>query len=299
MGLTRTPLRGLAAVGALIAATAVLTGCALFGDGAQADAGPGRTPHSTSSKKPTPRTSPGTGVISGSPTPSPTPTTPPPPAPTITPVPAGTVVAQGSVASPKGSIHYRYRVVSTGDNMYSVEFSGFTSTVPVPVSATFLDVPPKVGDGVTYHGIGDHLLGGPTNAAAPGSSAQLGTKPSYLTALVTYSSAPSDDGLPLELGPNKVLAVNSVSWSIPVRESNVHPVDGGTRPGALGDVTATTAAGAPARYVVAPGDTTDLVAARFGIPREYLVWLNPDRQVFDQQQQLYEGVTVNLDPDSL
>src|SRR4051812_36735258 len=160
MGLTRKPLRGLAAAGAVIAATAVLTGCALFGDGAQADSRPSRTPHATSSAKPTPRATPSTGVISATPTASPAPAAPPPPAPTITPVPAGTVVAHGSVASPKGSIHYRYRVVSTGDNLYSVEFSGFTSTVPVPVSATFLEVAPNVGDGLTYHGVGDHLLGG-------------------------------------------------------------------------------------------------------------------------------------------
>ena len=164
MGLRGTPLRRLAAVGALLAATSILTGCALFGGEAHADSGPGATPHSTSSK-PKPHTTPGTGVITGSPTPSPTPTTPPPPPPTVTPVPAGTVVAQGSVASPKGSIHYRYRVVSTGDNFYSVEFSNFTSTVPVPVSATFEEVAPQVGDGVTYHGIGDHLLGGPTTRA--------------------------------------------------------------------------------------------------------------------------------------
>jgi len=298
MGLRSTPLRRLAAVGALLAATSILTGCALFGGEAHADSGTGSTPHATS-PKPKPHTTPGSGVITGSPTPSPTPTTPPPPPPTVTPVPAGTVVAQGSVASPKGSIHYRYRVLSTGDNFYSVEFSNFTSTVPVPVSATFEEVAPQVGDGVTYHGIGDHLLGGPTSAPAPTSSAQLGSKPSYLVALVTYSSAASEDGLPVELGPNKVLAVNTVSWSIPVRQSNVHPVDAGPRPGAAGAVTATTAAGAPARYVVALGDTTDLVAARFGIPREYLVWLNDGRQVFDSQQQLYATVTINLDPDSL
>jgi hypothetical protein len=217
----------------------------------------------------------------------------------VTPVPAGTVVAEGSVASPKGSIHYRYRVLSNGDGMYSVEFSGFTSTVPVPVSATFLEEPPSVGDGLTYHGIGDHDLGGPTTTAAPASSAQLGSKPSYLTTLVTYSSVQSADGVPVELGPDKVLAVDRVSWSIPARDSNVHPADGGARTGATGSVTATTPSGAPARYLVAVGDTTDLVAARFGIPREYLIWLNTGRGVFDTRTQLYSSVTLNLDPDAL
>jgi LysM repeat protein len=295
----RTAAQRAGAAIVLFAALAMLSGCALFGGGSKAD-GAGRSPRATASATPThPRSTPGAGTSSATPTTAPTPTTPPPPAPTVTPVPTGTVVAEGSVASPKGSIHYRYRVVSTGDGFYTVEFSGFTSTVPVPVSATFLEVAPSVGDGLTYHGIGDHDLGGPTTSAAPASSAQLGAKPSYLTALVTYSSAPSADGVPVELGPDKVLAVDRVTWSIPARESNVHPVDGGARTGATGSVTATTPSGAPSRYRVAVGDTTDLVAARFGIPSDYLVWLNDGRDVFDQRRQLYSGVTLNLDPDDL
>jgi LysM repeat protein len=90
-----------------------------------------------------------------------------------------------------------------------------------------------------------------------------------------------------------------VTWSIPARKSNVHPVDGGARTGATGSVTATTPSGAPSRYRVAVGDTADLVAARFGIPSDYLVWLNDGRDVFDQRRQLYSGVTLNLDPDDL
>ncbi|MGN7800406.1 LysM domain-containing protein [Leifsonia sp. 22587] len=295
----RRLMLGTVATAALVAATAGLSGCALFGGDAKAVSAPHRTPHASGTATTSPRSTPGVGILTGSPTPTATPTAPPPPAPTLTQVPAGTVVAQGSVASPKGSIHYRYRVVSTGDGMYSVEYSGFTSTVPVPVSATFLETPPSVGDGLTYHGIGDHALGGPTTAAAPQTSAVLGKKPSYLTTLVTYSSVASEDGVPVELGPNKVLAVNTVSWSIPPRQSNVHPVDGGPLVGARGAVTETTASGAPARYVVAVGDTTEKVAQRFGIPVSYLVWLNADRQVFDAQQQLYSSVTLNLNPDDL
>ena len=296
----RTPLRRLALGVTVVAVVSALTGCALFDSGAKAVSAPKRTPHTSASPTPgKPGKTPGVDAFTRSPSPSPTPAAPPPPAPTVTPVPAGTVVAQGRVDSPKGSIHYNYRVVSTGDSMYSVEFSGFTSTVPVPVSATFLEDRPSVGDGLTYHGIGDHDLGGPTTAAAAASSAVLGKKPSYLTTLVTYSSVGSDDGVPVELGPNKVLAVNTVSWSIPARQSNVHPVDSGPRTGATGSVSETTASGAPARYVVAPGDASYLVAARFGIPTSYLVWLNADRGVFDPQQQLYSSVTINLDPDSL
>ena len=223
------------------------------------------------------------------------------PNPTLTPVPRGTVVAAGDVASPKGSIHFHYAMISNGDNTYSAQYSGFTSTVPVPISVTLIDVAPKVGDGLTYHGVGDHQLGGPTTGTTPTSSAILNSvgPPSYLGTLVTYSSTTTTSGIPVELGPNKVLAVNSVQWAIPVRQSNVHPSDGGTRTYASGTVTATTATGAPRRYLIAPGDLTAVVAKRFGISVEDLIWLNANLEVFGSEQYLYEGTTLNLDPNSL
>ena len=103
----------------------------------------------------------------------------------------------------------------------------------------------------------------------------------------------------MELGPNKVLAVNSVHWSIPARQTNVHPVDGGTREFAAGTITSRTATGAPKGYLVAPGDLTADVAQRFGISVQDLIWLNTNLQVFGSEQYLYEGTTLNLDPNSL
>jgi hypothetical protein len=223
------------------------------------------------------------------------------PSPTIAPIPRGTVVASGDVASPKGSIHFHYAMVANGDNTFSAQYSGFTSTVPVPISVTLLDVAPRVGDGLTYHGVGDHQLGGPTTAGALASSAVLNSvgPPSYLGTLATYSSATSAQGIPVELGPNKILAVNTVHWTIPLRPTNVRPADGGTRAYASGAVTAKTTTGAPKRYLVAPGDITAVVAQRFGISVEDLIWLNANLEVFGDQQYLYEGTTLNLDPNSL
>jgi LysM repeat protein len=217
------------------------------------------------------------------------------------PIPAGTVVASGDVASPKGSIHFHYAMVANGNNTFSAQYSGFTSTVPVPISVTLLTTPPRVGDGLTYHGIGDHQLGGPTTTAAAGSSVALNSAgpPSYLPTLVTYSSATSTSGIPVELGPNKVLAVSTVSWHIPQRQTNVHPVDGGTREYAAGTVSSKTASGAPRRYLIASGDITSVVAQRFGISVADLIWLNSGLQVFGDQQYLYAGTTLNLDPNSL
>jgi hypothetical protein len=290
------------AIGIAVAMTATLAGCfpvatdatahVTRSHSAHATAPASLTPRPTTSAVPDPALShPATAEPGGTPMPS----------PTLNPVPGGTVVAEGDVVSPKGSIHFLYRMVANGDNTYSAQYSGFTSTVPVPVSVTLIDIPPNVGDGLTFHGVGDHQLGGPTTTAATASSASLGSEgqPAYLGTLVTYSSAPSSDGVPVELGPNKVLAVSSVSWTIPVRESNVHPFDGGARAYASGTVTATTASGAPESYLIAPGDITGVVVQRFGISIEDLIWLNANLQVFGDQQYLYEGTTLNLNPDSL
>lgn len=293
--------RGITAIVVVVAITAALAGCVPAAANTPAHVKRSHSPRATASRAPNPRP---TSTATANPENS-RPATAEPvstvPSPTLTPVAAGTVVAEGDVASPKGSIHFHYRMIANGDNTYSAEYSGFTSTVPVPVSVTLIDVAPNVGDGLTFHGVGDHQLGGPTTTVAPGSSASLGSEgqPSYLGTLVTYSSATSGDGIPTELGPNKVLAVNTVHWGIPVRQSNVHAVDGGTRTYASGTVTAATTSGAPKRYVVAPGDITAVVAQRFGISIEDLIWLNSNLQVFGDQQYLYEGTALNLDPDSL
>ncbi|WP_431277117.1 LysM domain-containing protein [Leifsonia poae] len=303
--------RACAAIIGALALTALLAGCVPAAKDVSA-AGHDRAAHVTRTH--TPKATP-----SDLPTPSPTPTpvappnpaishpaTPEPvstpvPSPILIPVPRGTVVAEGDVASPKGSIHFHFQMIANGDNTYIAQYSRFTSTLPVPVSVTLLEIAPRVGDGLTYHGVGDHLLGGATTSAAPTSSVSLGPggQPSYLGTLVTYSSAPSGAIVPVEIRANKVLGVNSVHWKIPVRQSNVHPVDGGTRAFASGAMTSKTAAGAPRRYLVAPGDITSVVAERFGISIEDLIWLNKNLQVFGDQQYLYEGTTLNLDPDSL
>jgi hypothetical protein len=296
--MTRPSRRNVAVIVAAAMITAALAGCVPAAENASAHGTPTRSRHAEATRTPTASAAPNP-ALSHPATVGPVAT--PVPSPTLSPVPAGSVVAEGDVASPKGSIHFHYRAVADGDNTYSVQYSNFTSTVPVPVSVTLIDIPPRVGDGLTWHGVGDHLLGGPTTWAAPVSTASLGSEdqPAYLGTLVTYSSVASDDGEPVELGPNKVLAVDSISWHIPVRQSNVHPVDGGARSYAAGTVTATTPGGAPKSYLIAPGDITSVVAQRFGISVEDLIWLNANLQVFGDQQYLYEGTTLNLDPDSL
>jgi LysM repeat protein len=287
-----------------------LTACFLFPGTTATSAKHSARPHASPTASETPTVAPTTPLPTASAT-APNPAishlaTPGPvdnafPAPTISAIPAGTVVAVGNVASPKGSIHFHYAVVSNGNGTYSAHYSGFTSTVPVPVSVTLLQAAPNVGDGLTYKGVGDHRLGGPDKTAAPASSAPLASTgpPSYLGSMVTYSSATSAANVPIELGPNKVLAVTAVHWSIPARRTNVHPVDKGKRSYAAGTVTAKTTSGAPRRYRVASGDVTAVVAARFGISVQDLIFLNRDLEVFGDQQYLYSGTTLNLDPNEL
>ncbi len=173
-----------------------------------------------------------------------------------------------------------------------------TSTLPVPVGVGPFDLPRGVGDGLTYHGVGDRVLGGPTSAplavAVPLDGS--GVDPSHLTTLVTYSAAAAGQDVPVEIAADKVLAVTTVRWSVPARTTNVHPVDHGARPNASGQVPATTAAGAPKTYVVAPDDLIGDVAARFGITVRDLVWLNEGLQVFGDDQHLYSETDLNLDP---
>jgi LysM repeat protein len=290
-------IRRVLAAGMAVAITVVLAGCLPIAKHASAHAKRHHA-HASTSATPFPTATPNPALSHVA---TPGPVSAAFPSPTLTPIAAGTVVASGDVASPKGSIHFHYAVVANGDNTYSAQYSGFTSTVPVPISVTLLEVAPHVGDGLTYHGVGDLQLGGPTTGAAPASSIAVNSvgPPSYLGTLVTYSSATSSAGIPVELGPNKVLAVSTVQWAIPVRQSNVHPIDGGARTYASGSVTATTASGAPKRYIIAPNDLTAVVAQRFGISVEDLIWLNAHLEVFGDQQYLYAGTTLNLDPNSL
>ncbi|MDK8173618.1 LysM domain-containing protein [Curtobacterium citreum] len=230
--------------------------------------------------------------------PTPAPTEAAAPNPELTPIPAGTVLTEADVASPKGSIHFHLRVVADGDDTFTAQYTGFTSTLPVPVGVGFFEKSRQVGDALTYHGVGDHVLGGPTSGPQSvdvpldGS----GVDPSGLTELVVASAAAQGQDVPVEIALDKVLAVSTVRWSVPARQTNVHPVDGGARANASGPVTATTASGAPKAYTVRSGDLIADVALRFGITVKDLVWLNQGLQVFGDDQELYQDTSLNLDP---
>ncbi|PZE58405.1 LysM domain-containing protein [Curtobacterium sp. MCPF17_001] len=234
-------------------------------------------------------------------TPTAVPTEAAAPDPTVSPIPVGSVLSEADVVSPKGSVRFHYRVVVGADGTPTAQWTGFASTLPVPVATTFLETPPSVGDGITWHGVGDTTLGGgPGAAAAPASTALDPGRadPSWLGTIVVYSAAASaSPDLPVEIGPGKVLAVQPVRWSVPSRTTNVHPVDGGARPNATGKSSSEGSTdGAPTAYRIASEDLIGAVANRFGLSVKDLVWLNPDVTVYGDQQYLYEDTVLNLDP---
>ncbi|WP_146243271.1 LysM domain-containing protein [Curtobacterium sp. MCBD17_021] len=234
-------------------------------------------------------------------TPTAVPTEAAAPDPTVSPIPVGTVISEADVVTPKGSVRFHYRVVVADDGYPTVQWSGFSSTLPVPVGTTFLETPPSVGDGLTWHGVGDTVLGGGSPAAPAPTTTDMDpgrVDPSWLGTLVVYSAAESaGPDLPVELGPDKVLAVAPVRWSVPARTTNVHPVDGGARPNATGTTSSEGSAdGSPTAYRIASEDLIGAVADRLGLTVKDLVWLNPDVTVYGDQQYLYEDTVLNLDP---
>ncbi|MBD8486362.1 LysM peptidoglycan-binding domain-containing protein [Frigoribacterium sp. CFBP 8759] len=307
----RSGRRRLAVIGGVVAAAAlvaVAVSAVLFTNGSAplaAGAPTGSASPTTIARTSTPTPSASPSPMPTAPaTPSPRAATPPPedaavPAPFITPVPAGTVVAESDVASPKGSIHFHYRVVATGDGTYTTDVTDFTSSLPVPVGVSFYQVAPSVGDGITFGGDGGSEIGGPTATPASASwSFGAVTQPSYLSTLVVHSTSTSPD-VPVEISAGKVLAVAPVAWSVPPRGTNIAPVDSGAVAFATGALEATTASGSPKRYTVAPDDLIDAVARRFGISVSALLYMNQGLQVIDDAQHLFAGTTLVLDPDSV
>ncbi|ROP75567.1 hypothetical protein EDF18_2187 [Frigoribacterium sp. PhB107] len=292
--------------GAAVVAVVLGTVLAFSGGGPLASGAPAATsepasPITTSARPSTSPTPSATPTASASP--SPRAATPPPAeaaeeAPYVTPVAAGTVVAEADVRSPKGSIAFHYRVVAVGDGTFSTEWSGYTSTLPVTVQLSYFEIAPAVFDGLTSPGDGVAVLGGPTSAPTSGSAPLPIGQPSYLGTLVVSTAEAAPD-VPVEISRGKVLAVAPVRWSVPAKTTNIVPVDGGVANFANGVVTATTAAGAPKRYQVSTGDTADAVAARFGITVSALIYLNQGLEVIDDEQRLFDGTELLLDPDSL
>jgi LysM repeat protein len=116
--------------------------------------------------------------------------------------------------------------------------------------------------------------------------------PSWLDSLVMLDSGQPEldaDGcrFPVALSAD-------IEWTMPDVRPDLVVIDGAVAPNAAGEVTIDD--GAPVSYIVAPNDTLNAVARRFGITAEELMFLNPARQnaTATPRDELVAGERLNL-----
>lgn len=284
MGRTRARA---AVVVALVGTSALLlTGCSLFGDDAPL---PKPTGHAAPSASATQGPVDGSGTTGD--------TAQPVAAPQA--VPAGTVVAETDAVSKSGDTSIHVRVVANDHGTFDAQLSGYRTTQPQPMSVEFRRTA-QFGDG--YDGRAVATTRWDAQAQPPGtvSLSDAGADPDWLrtVVLVPVQSDGDDDDRPWV---QKVLAIGTLSWSIPDPEPDLHVTLGAARPGAYGyafdadDQTLRGTTGTPVAYRVNEGDDQTTIAERFGITVEQLQWLNPQMPTSGKDWVL-AGSWLNLDP---
>lgn len=284
MGRTRARA---AVVVALVGTSALLlTGCSLFGDDAPL---PKPTGHAAPSASATQAPVAGSGTTGD--------TAQAVAAPQA--VPAGTVVAETDAVSKSGDTSIHVRVVANDHGTFDAQLSGYRTTQPQPMSVEFRRTA-QFGDG--YDGRAVATTRWDAQAQPPGtvSLSDAGADPDWLrtVVLVPVQSDGDDSDRPWV---QKVLAIGTLSWSIPDPEPDLHVTLGAARPGAYGyafdadDQTLRGTTGTPVAYRVNEGDDQTTIAERFGITVEQLQWLNPQMPTSGKDWVL-AGSWLNLDP---
>jgi hypothetical protein len=205
---------------------------------------------------------------------------------------ADTVVTEAQVTSPSGDTSIHVQVVANGNDTYRVELSGYRSTVSQPMSIEFRDDVPHTGDGWDPGAVGVRRWEAGEAPTAQYALSAAGRDPSYLRSVVLVPLV-ADDATSTPSWANHVLAVAPLTWKVGPEYPDLHVTVGKSVPGAYGIVT-NNAAGVPSVYLVAHGDEARVVAKRFGITVDQLEWMNPT--VYRQDDWLFEGTTLNLDP---
>jgi hypothetical protein len=230
-------------------------------------------------------------------TPSPTPTAAPAPAgaqptptatsPTLEP---GTIVATGHLTGDPliaGDVEIR---VARG-SAFELRLVGFTSAREEPVelriSPNLVEPGTPCTSSIMNMSYGDL----PT---APDQSFRLpsdftGGDPSFLdSVLIAHHDFDAfQNGCYVSVLSSAVL-----TWTLPNMRPGLVVVDSGKTGGANGDVTL--ADGVPLTYTVAPNDVAEEVAARLGITRSDLFYLNPTRTTAVAFPMLQIGEVLNI-----
>lgn len=284
MGRTRT--RGATAVALVGASTLLLTGCSLFGDDAPL---PAPTGHAAPSASATPAPVEGSAAADD--------TAQPVAAPQA--VPAGTVVAETDAVSKSGDTAVHVEVVANDHGTFDAELSGYRTTQPQPMSLEFRRTA-QYGDGYDGRAVSTTRWGAQAQPPAVVSLSAAGADPDWLrtVVLVPDQSDGDDSDRPWV---HKVLAIGTLSWSIPDPEPDLHVTLGEARPGAYGyafdaaDETLRGTTGTPVSYRVNQGDDLITIAKRFGVTVAQLRWLNPQMET-EGDDWVIKGTLLNLDP---
>ncbi|MGN7192308.1 hypothetical protein [Curtobacterium sp. MCBA15_004] len=219
-------------------------------------------------------------------------------------VPAGTVVAETDAVSKSGDTAVHVRIVADDAGTFDAQLSGYRTTEPQPMSIEFRRGPARFSDGYDQLAVATTTWTPEDQAPASVSLSAAGAYPDWLRSvvLVPRSTDPESGYEADRPWVGQVLAVGSLTWSIPSPYPDLHATAGAARPGAYGyaldadgghldgpsDATVTS-------YEVAHGDDQTTVAKRFDITPAQLAWLNPTMRV-QHDGWLYESTRLNLVP---
>ncbi|TFB97679.1 MULTISPECIES: LysM domain-containing protein [unclassified Cryobacterium] len=211
--------------------------------------------------------------------------------PVLSDLTPGTLIATGefSGAGTKGKIQIK---ANGADHGFDVTLTGLQ---PVPLAGTSLELnslPSTASEWDLQHGFSYYrydALSQESDQTFSTPSVDYGgfetNDPRFMRTAVIWA-APS--GAPIGLG--SVIATAALNWDLPNMTAGPTVTDHGSAEGARGQVSLG-ADGTPVSYLIAPNDTENAIAARFGITAEDLEWLNPDR--FGDRLNL-ANITINL-----
>ena len=207
----------------------------------------------------------------------------------------GTIIATGEFSG-RGTTGTIQIKANGADHGFDV---ALTSIQPVPLAGTSLELnalPPTASETEMQHGFsyyGYDQLSQTADQTFSTPTAGLGgfdtTDPRYMRTAVIWAAPPG-----AQIGLGSVVATAALTWDLPNMNENPEVTDDGPAEGARGQVTVADD-GTPVNYRIAPSDTANGIAARFGITTDTLEWLNPDR--FGERF-ILANITINLSGDS-
>lgn len=240
-------------------------------------------------------------MLSGCTAPAPPDPTPTATASAITYPEPGTVVATGTLESPDATVsgEVSIRMIERSAGVFELALSNFSSSVESVEAAL---VPEPIDASVACYDEG-FRVGTPRLTAEPEQAHMLGDlgtitfgadgDPTFFDAVVIVRPPASDEERATCL--QWVVGFANLEWSLAPRYPDLELTDRGPIDGATGEVTEER--GVPAAYLVAEGDVYEVVADRFGLTLDELMYLNPTRTGNGQDPMIvYTDETLNLDP---